>query len=186
MRKRGKKASHPAQFKDAADEDRGWLLVTDPHDRTRRYPISHCTACRLVIDPRARRSLMIRGSSKSKPPRNEPLIYRRAASRGTVSKTIEDQISVDPPRCPPPRKPSIYWNEKTERDLLSFYQSESADRHGDEWYVWRCVQRMSTRRQGRVSEKEQAQCDGGRTGADPEADRPAPPGSVPLQFNKIQ
>ncbi|XP_003373014.1 conserved hypothetical protein [Trichinella spiralis] len=147
MRKRGKKASHPAQFKDAADEDRGWLLVTDPHDRTRRYPISHCTACRLVIDPRARRSLMIRGSSKSKPPRNEPLIYRRAASRGT---------------------------------------SESADRHGDEWYVWRCVQRMSTRRQGRVSEKEQAQCDGGRTGADPEADRPAPPGSVPLQFNKIQ
>ncbi|KRX69361.1 hypothetical protein T06_3073 [Trichinella sp. T6] len=44
---------------------------------------------------------------------------------------------------------------------------------------------MSTRRRGRVSEKEQAQCDGGRTGADPEADPPAPPGSGSLQFNKI-
>ncbi|KRX13136.1 hypothetical protein T07_7611 [Trichinella nelsoni] len=98
MRNHGKKASHPVQFKDAAGEDRGWLLATDPHVRTRWYPISHCTAGRLVIDPRARQSLMIRWSSKSKPPRNEPLIYRRAASRGTVSKTIEDQISVDPPR----------------------------------------------------------------------------------------
>ncbi|KRY22465.1 hypothetical protein T12_9192 [Trichinella patagoniensis] len=52
-------------------------------------------AGRLVVDRRARRWLMIRWSSKSKPPRNEPLILKRAASRGTVSKTIGDQISVD-------------------------------------------------------------------------------------------
>ncbi|KRX71188.1 hypothetical protein T06_1128 [Trichinella sp. T6] len=74
MRNRGKKASHPVQFKNAAGEDRGWLLATDTHDRIRRYPISYCMAGRLVIDPRARRWLMIRWSNKSKPPRNEPLI----------------------------------------------------------------------------------------------------------------
>ncbi|KRZ95812.1 hypothetical protein T08_1275 [Trichinella sp. T8] len=77
MHSRGNKTSHPAQFKDAAGEDRGWLLATDPHDPTRRG---------------------------SKPPRNEPLIYRRAASRGTVSKTIGDQVSVDLSRCPPAAK----------------------------------------------------------------------------------
>ncbi|KRX52831.1 hypothetical protein T09_7781 [Trichinella sp. T9] len=104
MRNRGKKASHPVQFKNAAGEDRGWLLATDPHDRIRRYPISHCMAGRLVIDQRARRLLMIRWSSKSKRPRYKPLISKRTASRGTVSKTIGDQISVDPPRCPPPAK----------------------------------------------------------------------------------
>ncbi|XP_003367289.1 conserved hypothetical protein, partial [Trichinella spiralis] len=69
-------------LKDAAGEKGGWLMATDLHDRTRRYPISHCTACRLVIDPRARRSLMVRWGIGSKPPRNKPLIYRRAASRG--------------------------------------------------------------------------------------------------------
>ncbi|KRZ54912.1 hypothetical protein T02_6755 [Trichinella nativa] len=88
MRSRGNKTSHPAQFKDSAGEDSGWLLATDPHDPTRR-------ACL---------SLMIRWGSGSKPPRNEPLIYRRAASRGTVSKTIGVQISVDPSRCPPAAK----------------------------------------------------------------------------------
>ncbi|KRZ17530.1 hypothetical protein T11_13191 [Trichinella zimbabwensis] len=35
---------------------------------------------------------------------------------------------------------------------------------------------MSTRRRDQASEKEQAQSDGGRTGADPEADPPTPPG----------
>ncbi|XP_003368990.1 conserved hypothetical protein, partial [Trichinella spiralis] len=89
LQSRGNKTSHPAQFKDAAGEKGGWLLATDLHDRTRRYPISHCTACRLVIDPRARRSLMVRWGIGSKPPRNKPLIYRRAASRGIVSKTME-------------------------------------------------------------------------------------------------
>ncbi|KRY05366.1 hypothetical protein T03_12017 [Trichinella britovi] len=32
---------------------------------------------------------MVRRGSGSKPPRNKPLIYRRAASRGIVSKTME-------------------------------------------------------------------------------------------------
>ncbi|KRX81493.1 hypothetical protein T06_5203 [Trichinella sp. T6] len=36
-----------------------------------------------------RRSLMVRRGSGSKPPRSKPLIYRRAASRGIVSKTME-------------------------------------------------------------------------------------------------
>ncbi|KRX24265.1 hypothetical protein T07_10754 [Trichinella nelsoni] len=29
MQSRGNKSSHPAQFKDAAGEDSGWLLATD-------------------------------------------------------------------------------------------------------------------------------------------------------------
>ncbi|KRY05213.1 hypothetical protein T03_13565, partial [Trichinella britovi] len=33
--------------------------------------------------------LMVRWGSGSKPARNKPLIYIRAASRGTVSKTME-------------------------------------------------------------------------------------------------
>ncbi|KRY40048.1 hypothetical protein T01_10735 [Trichinella spiralis] len=86
---------------------------------------------RLVIDPRARRSLMVRWGSGSKPPRNKPLIYRRAASQGTVSKTIEDQISVYSLRCPLRRKPSIYWSGK-EREIS--FQSESADRRVDKLY----------------------------------------------------
>ncbi|KRZ02330.1 hypothetical protein T11_17578 [Trichinella zimbabwensis] len=94
----------------AAGEDRGWLLLTDPHDPTSRYLISRCSAGRSVIDQRARRSLMIRWGSGSKPPRNKPLIYRRAASRGTVSKTIGDQISVTHPGAPLRRNPSIYWS----------------------------------------------------------------------------
>ncbi|KRZ82677.1 hypothetical protein T08_1806 [Trichinella sp. T8] len=40
MRNRGKKASHPVQFKDAAGEDRGWLLATDPHDRIQGTPVA--------------------------------------------------------------------------------------------------------------------------------------------------
>ncbi|KRY84482.1 hypothetical protein T4D_15861 [Trichinella pseudospiralis] len=41
---RGNKTYHPAQFKDAAGEDRGWLLVTDLHDpplfsRSSGYPL---------------------------------------------------------------------------------------------------------------------------------------------------
>ncbi|XP_003379816.1 conserved hypothetical protein [Trichinella spiralis] len=85
-------------------EDRRWLLAIDPHDTTRRYPISYCSG-RLVIDPRGRRSLIIRWCSGSNPARNEPLIYRKTASRGIVSKTIGDQISVDPPPCSPAAKP---------------------------------------------------------------------------------
>ncbi|KRY06678.1 hypothetical protein T12_6805 [Trichinella patagoniensis] len=42
-----------------------------------------CTAYRSVTDARARRSLIRRGSG-SKPPRNKPLIYRRAASRYSI------------------------------------------------------------------------------------------------------
>ncbi|KRZ11476.1 hypothetical protein T11_2492, partial [Trichinella zimbabwensis] len=47
------------------------------------------------------------------------LIYRRAASRGTVSKTIGDQISVTHPGSPLRRNPSIYWSGE-ERDRGSF------------------------------------------------------------------
>ncbi|KRZ52295.1 hypothetical protein T02_11308 [Trichinella nativa] len=88
-------------------------VASGPHNPTSWYLISRCSAGRSVIpctagrsvtDPRARRSLMIRWGSGSKPPRNKPLIYRRAASRGTVSKTIWDQISVDPPRFSPAAK----------------------------------------------------------------------------------
>ncbi|KRZ83815.1 PiggyBac transposable element-derived protein 4 [Trichinella sp. T8] len=52
--------------------------------KIRALLISHCSAGRSVIDPRARRSLMIGWGSGSKPLCNEPLIYRRAASRGTT------------------------------------------------------------------------------------------------------
>ncbi|KRZ03158.1 hypothetical protein T11_16597 [Trichinella zimbabwensis] len=68
------KPPHLAEFKDAASEDRGWLLATSPHDPTRRYPFSRCTAGRSVIHPRARRTLMICWGSGSKPTRNEPRI----------------------------------------------------------------------------------------------------------------
>ncbi|KRZ05823.1 hypothetical protein T11_2344, partial [Trichinella zimbabwensis] len=64
------------------------------------------------------------------------------------------------------------------------FWSESGDRRGDECYVWKCVLRMSTRRRDRASEKEQAQCNGGRTGADPEADPLASPGGS-LHYNGI-
>ncbi|KRX71876.1 hypothetical protein T06_10771 [Trichinella sp. T6] len=109
---------------DAAGEDSGWLLATDPHDLTRRYLISHCLAGRSVIDPRARRSLMIHCGSGSKPLRNVPLIYRRDASRETVSKTIWDQISVHPPRCPLRRKPSIYWSGEDREGSSIFSERE--------------------------------------------------------------
>ncbi|KRY07894.1 hypothetical protein T12_14114 [Trichinella patagoniensis] len=139
-------------------------------------------AGRLVVDRRARRWLMIRWSSKSKPPRNEPLILKRAASRGTVSKTIGDQISVDsPPGSLPPAKAFYILEWRRPRGI--FYLFFRARALTD---MEMSVQRMSTRKRGRVSEKEQAQCDGGRTGADPEADPPVPPGSGSLQFNKIQ
>ncbi|KRZ05832.1 hypothetical protein T11_8630 [Trichinella zimbabwensis] len=97
---------------------------------------------------------MIRWGSGSKPPRNEPLIYRRAASRGTLTH----------PGAPLRRKPSIYWSGEDREASFSGARAvtdvETRCRRGDET----------------ASEKEQAQCDGGRTGADPEADPPAPPG----------
>ncbi|KRY83941.1 hypothetical protein T4D_12289 [Trichinella pseudospiralis] len=73
----GNKTSHPAQFQDAAGENRGWFLATDPHDPTSRNLITvvQQTVCWL-------------------------LIYRRAASRGTVSKMIGEQILVTHPSAP--------------------------------------------------------------------------------------
>ncbi|KRX58333.1 Fatty acid-binding -like protein 6 [Trichinella sp. T9] len=44
---------------------------------------------------------------------------------------------------------------------------------------------MSTRRRDRESGKEQAQSDGGRTGANPEADQPTPPGGSLQSINKV-
>ncbi|KRY07118.1 hypothetical protein T12_11789 [Trichinella patagoniensis] len=99
-----------------------------PHNPTSWYLISRCSAGRSVIpctvgrsvtDPRARRSLMIRWGSGSKPPRNKPLIYRRAASRKTFSKTIWDQISVDPPRCPPAAKDFYILERRKARWIFS-------------------------------------------------------------------
>ncbi|KRY22779.1 Transposon Ty3-G Gag-Pol polyprotein [Trichinella patagoniensis] len=91
---------------------------------------------RLLIDPRERRSLMIRWGSGSNPARNEPLIYSRTASRGLVSKTIKDQISI-------------------ERGIFDL---------------------CGTRAVTDAETSDQAQSDGGRTGANPEADQPTPPG----------
>ncbi|KRZ08891.1 hypothetical protein T11_18382 [Trichinella zimbabwensis] len=119
----------PAEFKDAAGQDRGWLLATVPHDPTSRHLISRCSAgrsvipcaaCRSVIDQRVRRSLVIRWGSGSKPPRNKPLIYRRAASQGAVSKTIGYQISVTHPGAPLRRNPSIYWSGEERSGALVF------------------------------------------------------------------
>ncbi|KRX72314.1 hypothetical protein T06_13859 [Trichinella sp. T6] len=70
---RGNKSFPLAQFKDAAGENRGWLLATDPRDPTSRVSFGH------------RQSLMVRWGSGSKPLRNKPLIYKRAASRGILS-----------------------------------------------------------------------------------------------------
>ncbi|KRZ91707.1 hypothetical protein T08_4199 [Trichinella sp. T8] len=42
---------------------------------------------------------------------------------------------------------------------------------------------MSARRRGRECEKDQAQSDGGRTGANPEADQPSLPGGSLYTFN---
>ncbi|KRY98574.1 hypothetical protein T4B_11300 [Trichinella pseudospiralis] len=73
---RGNKTSHSSQLKDAAGEDRGWLLATDLHNQTSWYSINRCSAgrsvipcttCHSVIDPRVRWSLMIRWGSGSKP-----------------------------------------------------------------------------------------------------------------------
>ncbi|KRZ02348.1 hypothetical protein T11_8348 [Trichinella zimbabwensis] len=44
---------------------------------------------------------MVRWGSGSKPPRNKPLIYRRAASRGIVSKTMEGSNFSSPTPVPP-------------------------------------------------------------------------------------
>ncbi|KRX53852.1 hypothetical protein T09_86, partial [Trichinella sp. T9] len=43
---RGNKSPPLAQFKDAADDNRGWLLATDPHDPTSRCLTSRRSACR--------------------------------------------------------------------------------------------------------------------------------------------
>ncbi|KRX46241.1 hypothetical protein T05_115 [Trichinella murrelli] len=43
---------------------------------------------------------------------------------------------------------------------------------------------MSARRRGRECEKDQAQSDGGRTGANPEADQPSLPGGSLHTFNQ--
>ncbi|KRZ67336.1 hypothetical protein T10_10959 [Trichinella papuae] len=102
------KPPHLAEFKDAAGEDRGWLLATSPHDPTRRYPFSRCTAGRSVIHPRARRTLMIRWGSGSKP-------------------------TLDPPRCPLAAKAFYILERRRPRGI--FFRSESGDRRGDEWYV---------------------------------------------------
>ncbi|KRY72182.1 hypothetical protein T4A_13096 [Trichinella pseudospiralis] len=86
---RGNKTSQAVRSK----ENRGWLLATYPRDPTFR----------------AVRSLTIRWGSGSKPQRNKPLIYRRIASRETVSKTTE---TTDNTPVPPPlrQNPSIYWS----------------------------------------------------------------------------
>ncbi|KRX13758.1 hypothetical protein T07_1116 [Trichinella nelsoni] len=143
------------QFKDAAGEDRGWLLATDLHDPTSRYSISRCsagrsvipcTACRLVIDPRARRSLM-KG--------------RKPGDCQQDNRGIKFQLTH--PGAPVRQNPSIYWS--------------------DEHNPARTL-RMSTGRRDRASEEEPAQSDGGRTGADPEkTNQPTPlGGSLHVQF----
>ncbi|KRX33782.1 hypothetical protein T05_10520 [Trichinella murrelli] len=49
---RGNKSFPLAQFKDAADENHGWLLATDPRDPTSRCLTSRRSACRSVIASR--------------------------------------------------------------------------------------------------------------------------------------
>ncbi|KRY07700.1 hypothetical protein T12_1255 [Trichinella patagoniensis] len=90
----------PAEFKDTAGVDRGWLLPTDPHDPTRRTSVAD-------DDP------------LGQPPLNEPPIYRTAACRGTVSKTVGNQISVDPPRCPPAAKAFCILERRRARGIFS-------------------------------------------------------------------
>ncbi|KRX12368.1 hypothetical protein T07_11977, partial [Trichinella nelsoni] len=65
LQSRGNKTSHSAQFKDAAGEDRGRCSAG--------RSVIPCTACRLVIDPRARRSLML--THPGAPVRQNPSIY---------------------------------------------------------------------------------------------------------------
>ncbi|KRZ65867.1 hypothetical protein T10_11858 [Trichinella papuae] len=148
-------------------EDRGWLLATVPHDPTRRHLISRCSACRSVtpvaVDP-------------------------RAASRGTVSKTIGDQITVTPPRCPPAAKSFYILERRSEVKLVSKWisvWSASRDRRGDEQYLYQRTLRMSTRRRDCVSEKEPARSDGERTGADTEETNQPTPSGGSLQLNCV-
>ncbi|KRX13808.1 hypothetical protein T07_1172 [Trichinella nelsoni] len=83
----------------AASEDSGWLLATGPHDPTRRYLISHCSAGRSVIDPRARRSLMIGWAADQSPCLTHPGVPLR-------------------------RKPSIYWSGEDREGYSIFSERE--------------------------------------------------------------
>ncbi|KRY06677.1 hypothetical protein T12_5988 [Trichinella patagoniensis] len=81
---RGNKSFPPAQFKDAAGENRGWLLATDPRNPTNRYLTSRRSACRSVI-------------------------AEGPQAGGLSARQWRDQISVNPPRCPPAAK-YLYWS----------------------------------------------------------------------------
>ncbi|KRY60918.1 hypothetical protein T03_10957 [Trichinella britovi] len=84
---RGNKSFPPAQFKDAAGENRGWLLATDPRDPTSRYLTSRRSACRSVI---------------AKGPQ----------AGGLSARQWRDRISVDPPRCPHAAKYFYIWKRR--------------------------------------------------------------------------
>ncbi|XP_003370368.1 conserved hypothetical protein [Trichinella spiralis] len=77
----------------------------------------------------ARRSLMVRWGSGSKPSRNKLLIYRRAAGRGTVSKTMEESFQLTHPSDPLRRNTSIYWSGEDHPAFseLANVKSESCD-----------------------------------------------------------
>ncbi|KRY92626.1 hypothetical protein T4D_7557 [Trichinella pseudospiralis] len=45
-------------------------------------------------------------------------IVRRGCKPRTISKTIEDQISVDPPRCPPPPKGFYILEQRRPRGIF--------------------------------------------------------------------
>ncbi|XP_003381911.1 conserved hypothetical protein [Trichinella spiralis] len=94
---------------------------------------------------------MVRWGSGSKPPRNKPLIYRRAASRGILTH----------PGVPLRRNTSIY---------------RSGGDHPSAIAVTIRARMMATRRRERASEDEPAKSNNGRTGADPgEAKQTTPP-----------
>ncbi|KRY93459.1 hypothetical protein T4D_13234 [Trichinella pseudospiralis] len=136
---RGNKTSHSSQLKDAAGEDRGWLLATDLHNQTSWYSISRCSAgrsvipcmaCRSVIDPRKGRKLRecqqdSRGIKLTHPGatlRRNPSIYwtieqlefrarakMRPREQGGAS--TERRTGADPEKSNPPTPPGEWLQE---------------------------------------------------------------------------
>ncbi|KRX51980.1 hypothetical protein T09_385 [Trichinella sp. T9] len=105
---------------------------------------------------------MVRWGSGSKPPRNKPLIYRRAASQGTLTH----------PGAPLRRNTSIYWSGGDLPAVSELVSGRAWSASALTIRTWK----MGTRRRDRASEDEPAKSDNGRTGVDPEeANQTTPP-----------
>ncbi|KRX72667.1 hypothetical protein T06_15585 [Trichinella sp. T6] len=135
----------PPSSKDTADENRGRLLATNPHDPTSRGVISRRSACCSVIA-------------------EEP------QAGGLSARQWRDRISVDPPRCPPAAECFYIWKRRRPSRQLSSGRARSVVA-----VTIRARMMATRRRDRGSEDESAKSNSGGRTGADVEADSAAAP-----------